>query len=162
MSYRSGIGYDIHRLVKGRPLVLAGVHIPFDRGLMGHSDGDVISHAICDAILGAVGSKEDIGDLFPDTSEETLNMYSLDMLKKVVNMIAMDFSIVNIDINCICERPRLAPYREDMVLNIVQACQVDRECVSIKFRTNEGIDEIGRGDAIASQVVVLVRMRRHI
>ncbi len=160
MSFRVGIGYDIHRLVEGRPLVLAGVHIPYDRGLLGHSDGDVITHAICDALLGAVGSPSDIGDLFPDTKQETLGMNSLEMLRSIVKDIHVDYSIVNIDINCICERPKLWAFRDKMIGRISTTCNISKDVVSIKFRTNEGLDEVGRGNAISSQAVVLLE-RRH-
>ncbi len=155
MSFRIGIGYDIHRLVVGRKLILAGVIIDYPRGLLGHSDADVIAHAVCDAMLGAV-ARGDIGALFPDTTPETKDMNSIDMLKQIVQMIEKEYMIANIDINCICERPKLSFYREKMVAVLAEACKIDTACISIKFRTNEGLGEVGSGDAIASQAVVLL------
>ena len=160
MSFRVGIGFDIHRLVKGRDLVLAGVNVPSDKGLLGHSDGDVITHAVCDALLGAVGSSSDIGSIFPDTAEETLGMNSLDMLKSIASDIHVDYSIVNMDINCICERPALAPFRDKMIKKIADTCGISTDKVSIKFRTNEGLGDVGKGNAISSQAIVLVERRR--
>ena len=157
MSYRVGLGYDIHRMVKGRPLVLGGVRIPFSKGLLGHPDGDAVIHAVCDAVLGAC-ALPDIGALFPDTAAETEGMYSLDMLRIVREKISPGFTVVNIDINCICERPRLAEYRNEMVANIADACMIDPPAVSVKFRTHEGLGEIGAGNAVAAQAVVLVKM----
>ncbi|MFY9397254.1 MAG: 2-C-methyl-D-erythritol 2,4-cyclodiphosphate synthase [Desulfomonilia bacterium] len=155
MPLKIGIGYDIHRLVPGRPLVLAGVRIDFPLGLLGHSDGDAVTHAVCDAILGACGMT-DIGVLFPDTSPETEGIHSLDMLHEISLKIAGRFRVVNIDINCICERPKLGPYRNEMVANIARACKIETSEVSVKFRTNEGLGEIGSGGAVAAQAVVLV------
>ena len=158
MPFRIGIGFDIHRLVAGRPLVIGGVRVPFEKGLLGHSDGDVVIHAVCDAILGAL-AKGDIGVLYPDTSPETKGMNSLAMLKGILETEARDFEIVNIDINCICEQPRLSGYREAMVQAIARASGIENSAVSIKFRTHEGLGDIGAGDAIAAQAVLLVRKR---
>jgi 2-C-methyl-D-erythritol 2,4-cyclodiphosphate synthase len=155
MPYRVGLGYDIHRLAEGRALVLGGAAIPFEKGLLGHSDGDVIVHAVCDALLGAC-ALADIGELFPDTSPETEGMYSLDMLKAIREKIRHRFRVVNIDANCICERPKLSPFRNVMVENIANACMIESSAVSVKFRTHEGLGEIGAGEAIAAQAVVLV------
>jgi len=152
MSFRVGIGFDIHRLVKGRDLVLAGVNVPSDKGLLGHSDGDVITHAVCDALLGAVGSSSDIGSIFPDTAEETLGMNSLDMLKSIASDIHVDYSIV--------KRPALAPFRDKMIKKIADTCGISTDKVSIKFRTNEGLGDVGKGNAISSQAIVLVERRR--
>jgi 2-C-methyl-D-erythritol 2,4-cyclodiphosphate synthase len=135
------------------------VTIPFEKGLLGHSDGDVIIHAICDALLGAL-ALGDIGRLFPDTDERTKDMYSLKMLEAIIqDIISPEYAIVNIDVNCIAEKPKLTPYREDMVSRIANACRAEKERVSIKFRTNEGLDEIGRGNAIAAQAVILLRKK---
>ncbi|HNY64543.1 MAG TPA: 2-C-methyl-D-erythritol 2,4-cyclodiphosphate synthase [Deltaproteobacteria bacterium] len=155
MSYRTGIGYDIHRLVVGRKLILAGVPIAHPRGLLGHSDGDVVLHAVCDALLGAC-AMGDIGVMFPDTSPDTRDMDSLVMLRQVIERIAPVHRVVNIDVNCICERPKLSPFREKMVANIAEACKIDASAVSVKFRTHEGLGEIGSGEAIAAQAVVLL------
>ncbi len=155
MSHRVGIGYDIHRLVEGRRLILGGVNIDHPKGLLGHSDGDALVHAVCDALLGACADS-DIGVLFPDTSRETEGMDSLDMLRKIVLKIRAEYDIINIDANCICERPKLSPYRDEMIANIAGTCGIDLSRVSVKFRTNEGLGEIGSGDAIAAQAVVLL------
>lgn len=158
MPYRIGIGFDIHRLVTGKPLVLGGVTIDYERGLLGHSDGDVIIHAVCDAILGAL-SKGDIGELYPDTAQKTAGIYSLTMLSSIIADIGKDYEIINIDINCICERPKLAGYRIEMVHTIATASMIDPSSVSVKFRTHEGLGDIGAGEAIAAQAVVLVKKR---
>jgi 2-C-methyl-D-erythritol 2,4-cyclodiphosphate synthase len=158
MSYRVGIGFDIHRLVEGRPLILGGVTIPNDKGLLGHSDGDVIIHAVCDAILGAA-AHGDIGELYPDTSKETEGMNSLNMLHEILDTLMSDHELGNIDINCICERPKLSGYRYEMIDSIASATRLDPSAVSVKFRTHEGIGEIGEGHAIAAQAVVLLKKR---
>jgi len=159
MSYRVGTGFDIHRLVAGRELVLGGVRIPHSKGLLGHSDGDVIIHAICDAILGAL-ARGDIGQHFPDSSEETLGMNSLEMLKIIIEEVSAEYRIVNIDVNCICEQPKLSAYRNDMTTTIADTCGIVSDMVSVKFRTHEGLGEIGRSEAISAQVVVLVHKHR--
>lgn len=156
MSYRVGLGFDIHRLIAGRPLVLGGITIEYDKGLLGHSDGDVIVHALCDAILGAA-SKGDIGELFPDTAKETEGIYSLDMLKMIMATIQPKHKVVNIDINCICEKPKLSGYRKAMIRIIADTCKIDASDVSVKFRTHEGLGEIGAGEAISAQAVVLIK-----
>lgn len=155
MSYRIGIGYDIHRLVEGRPLVLGGITIPYPKGLLGHSDGDVLIHAICDALLGARAGS-DIGGIFPDTAPETEGMYSLEMLKIIITGLKQAARVVNIDANCICEKPKLSGYRDKMVANVADVCMIDTSQVSIKFRTHEGLGDIGTGNAIAAQAVVLI------
>jgi len=160
MSYRVGIGYDIHRLVDGRPLILGGVTIPNDKGLLGHSDGDVIIHAISDAILGAAG-RGDIGEMYPDTSRLTKGMDSRKMLHEILDTLAGDYELVNIDVNCICEKPRLADYRSGMIHAIAAATRVDPKVISVKFRTHEGLGDIGEGQAIAAQVVVLLKACNH-
>jgi 2-C-methyl-D-erythritol 2,4-cyclodiphosphate synthase len=158
MPLRIGMGFDIHRLVPGRPLIIGGVAVPFEKGLLGHSDGDVVVHAVCDAVIGAL-ARGDIGQLYPDTSPETEGMDSLTMLSGIMKTVARDYEIVNIDINCICERPRLSGYRSDMVGSIAQASGVDPSAVSVKFRTHEGLGDIGAGEAIAAQAVVLLQKR---
>jgi 2-C-methyl-D-erythritol 2,4-cyclodiphosphate synthase len=158
MPYRVGIGFDIHRLVENRPLILGGVTIPYHKGLLGHSDGDVVIHAVCDAILGAV-AHADIGELYPDTSKETEGMNSLTMLHKILDTIIYDYELGNIDINCICEKPKLAGYRSEMINAIASVTRLDPSAVSIKFRTHEGLGDIGEGHAIAAQAVVLLKKR---
>lgn len=155
MSYRVGLGFDIHRLVEGRPLVLGGITIEYTKGLLGHSDGDVIVHAVCDALLGATG-KGDIGELFPDTAKETEGICSLEMLKMILATITTGHRLINIDINCICEKPKLSGYREAMKQCIADTCMIQERDVSVKFRTHEGLGEIGAGEAISAQAVVLV------
>jgi 2-C-methyl-D-erythritol 2,4-cyclodiphosphate synthase len=159
MPYRVGIGFDIHKLVDDRPLILGGVTIPHTKGLLGHSDGDVIIHAVCDAILGAV-SYTDIGELYPDTSKETEGMNSVKMLHEIMDTIICNYELGNIDINCICEKPKLAGYRSEMINTIASATRLDPSAVSVKFRTHEGLGEIGAGHAIAAQAVVLLKRRR--
>jgi len=158
MPYRVGIGYDIHRLVAGKPLVLGGVTIAYEKGLLGHSDGDVVIHAVCDAILGAL-ARGDIGQHFPDTAQENAGMYSLTMFSGVIADIGQDYELINIDINCICEKPKLSDYRSEMVHTIAAASMIDPSAVSVKFRTHEGLGEIGAGEAIAAQAVVLLKTR---
>jgi 2-C-methyl-D-erythritol 2,4-cyclodiphosphate synthase len=155
MSCRIGIGFDIHRLVEGRPLVLGGIVVPFEKGLLGHSDGDVIIHAICDALLGAL-ALGDIGDMFPDSVEKTKGMYSLEMLRIISEQIREEWRLVNIDVNCICERPKLAGYRAHMLQKIAETAGITIAQVSIKFRTHEGLGDIGHGEAVAAQAVVLM------
>ncbi len=158
MPYRVGIGFDIHRLVQDRPLILGGVTIPHHKGLLGHSDGDVIIHAVCDAILGAA-THTDIGELYPDTSIKTEGMNSLRMLHEILDTIIGKYELGNIDINCICEKPKLAGYRSEMINAIASAAGLDSSAVSVKFRTHEGLGEIGAGNAIAAQAVVLLKKR---
>ncbi len=158
MSYRAGIGFDIHRLVQGRPLVLGGVTIPHDKGLLGHSDGDVIIHALCDAILGAL-ARGDIGELYPDTAKETEGMDSMKMLGEIVGIAAQTHTLVNIDINCLCGKPKLSGHRAEMITAIAGAAGLDPSAVSVKFRTHEGLGEIGEGRAIAAQAVVMLKKR---
>jgi 2-C-methyl-D-erythritol 2,4-cyclodiphosphate synthase len=159
MPFRIGTGFDIHRLVEGRPLVLGGVAIPFEKGLLGHSDGDVIIHAICDAILGAI-ALGDIGVMFPDTSQETKDMYSVRMLATIAEKADKSCKICNIDCNCICEKPRLSDYRDAMIDMVAKSAGINKSQVSIKFRTHEGLGEIGSSNAIAAQAVVLVEERK--
>jgi 2-C-methyl-D-erythritol 2,4-cyclodiphosphate synthase len=158
MPYRVGIGFDIHRLVEGRSLILGGVTIRHDKGLLGHSDGDVIIHSVCDAILGAL-AHADIGELYPDTSKKTEGMNSLNMLRSIMETAASNYALINIDINCICERPRLAGYRSEMINTIAVAAGIDPSAVSVKFRTHEGLGDIGEGRAIAAQAVVLLEKK---
>jgi len=153
---RVGIGYDIHRLVRGRKLIIGGVEIPFEKGLLGHSDADVLVHSICDALLGAMGLG-DIGQHFPDTDEKYKGISSMKLLKEVMEKVKKGkFKIINIDANIIAEKPKLLPYIEEMKKNIRKILGKDVS-VNIKARTNEGLGEIGRGEAIASQSIVLLK-----
>ncbi len=145
-----GIGYDSHRFASGRPLILGGVEIEHERGLDGHSDADVLTHAVIDALLGAAGAG-DIGTLFPDDEERWRDADSIDLLRTVVGMVGG--RIVNIDATVVCEQPRLAPYRAEME-RIIAAATSAR--VSVKATTNEGMGWIGRGEGIACMAVALV------
>jgi 2-C-methyl-D-erythritol 2,4-cyclodiphosphate synthase len=138
-----GIGYDSHRFAAGRPLILGGVEVEYELGLTGHSDADVLTHAIIDAILGAAGGG-DIGTMFPDDDEQWKGANSIDLLRTVVGTIAGP--IVNIDATLICEQPRLGPYRAQMEREIADATSAR---VSVKATTNEGMGWIGRGEGIA-------------
>ncbi len=149
-----GIGYDIHPLVAGRKLMLGGVHIPFDKGLDGHSDADALLHAITDALIGACG-KGDIGEHFPDTDAKYKNADSGVLLKHAGAMVrAAGFEIENIDCNVIAQVPRLAPYKRQMEARIAELLEISTGIVNVKARTNEGFDAVGRKEAIATQAVV--------
>jgi len=154
---RAGLGYDLHRLVEGRPLILGGVTIPFDRGLAGHSDADAICHAVTDAILGAAGAG-DIGRHFPDTDPQWKGASSLDLLRRAVAIVhAQGLAIGNVDATVILERPKLAPHVDRMRSTLAEVLGVTIDRVSIKGKTNEGVGEIGRGEAIAVHAIALVR-----
>jgi 2-C-methyl-D-erythritol 4-phosphate cytidylyltransferase / 2-C-methyl-D-erythritol 2,4-cyclodiphosphate synthase len=154
---RAGVGYDLHRLVEGRPLVLGGVTIPFDRGLTGNSDADAVCHAITDAILGAA-AEGDIGRHFPDTDPVWHNASSVDLLRRAAQFLRdRGLEVGNVDASVIAERPRLAPYVDAMRANVAGALGVSVTCVSIKGKTNEGVGELGRGEAIAVHAIALVR-----
>jgi len=152
-----GIGYDVHRLVKGRRLVLGGVEIPFEKGLFGHSDADVLCHSICDAILGALG-KGDIGYHFPDSDPKYKDISSLILLKKVSEiMTEANFQVNNLDSVIIAEKPRLLPYIEEMEKNVSRVLKIGREGINIKATTNEGLGGIGQGEGIAAYTIVSLR-----
>jgi len=145
-----GIGFDIHPLVEGRKLILGGVNVPFEKGLLGHSDGDVLIHSIADAILGAA-SLGDIGKYFPDKDLRWKDISSLKILEKVKEMIQeKGLKINNIDTTLVCERPSLSPFREEMVKKISSVLEVSTESVNVKFKTTEGLGEIGKGNAVDS------------
>jgi 2-C-methyl-D-erythritol 2,4-cyclodiphosphate synthase len=153
---RIGIGYDIHRLVEGRQLLLGGVEIPFEKGLLGHSDSDVLTHAICDALLGAA-ALGDIGSHFPDTDPRFRGASSLDLLSHVVNLIAeRGYAISNIDSTIIAEKPKLAPHIPVMRERLAAIMKIDVDQISVKAKTNEGMESIGTGEAIAAQAVALL------
>jgi 2-C-methyl-D-erythritol 2,4-cyclodiphosphate synthase len=155
-AMRIGNGYDLHRLVAGRPLILGGVTIPFDRGLQGHSDGDAVCHAVTDAILGAAGAG-DIGRHFPDTDAKWKNANSLEMLRNAVGAVRdAGFSIANVDVVVIAERPKLLPYVDAMRANIADALRCDPAQISVKGKTNEGVDSTGAGEAIAVHAIALL------
>ena len=155
-SIRVGIGYDLHRLAEGRKLVLAGVEIPFEKGLLGHSDSDVLAHALCDALLGAA-ALGDIGTHFPDTDERWKGASSLDLLAQVVEMIAqLGYRVANVDAIVMAERPRLRPHIELMRERLASTLQIDIDRVSVKAKTGEGLEAIGRGEAMAAHAVALL------
>jgi 2-C-methyl-D-erythritol 2,4-cyclodiphosphate synthase len=153
---RVGIGYDVHRLVEGRALVLGGVDIPYAKGLLGHSDADVLLHAISDALLGAA-ALGDIGKHFPDTDPTYKGADSLKLLALVGKKIAAaGYVIVNIDSIIVAQKPKMAPHIENMRLNIAKALALNVDCVDVKATTTEGLGFVGEGLGIASQSVVLI------
>jgi len=153
---RIGIGYDIHRLVPDRKLVLGGITIAFEKGLEGHSDADVVVHAICDALLGAAGLK-DIGFWFPDTDPAYKGINSLILLQKCHEMIKeKNFSIKNIDITVFAERPKISPYREPMTEKIADCLNCEPGIINVKATTTEGLGMIGKGEGIAAMSVALI------
>jgi len=159
MSYRVGIGYDIHRLVAGRKLFIGGVEIPFVKGLLGHSDADVLLHAICDALLGAATNR-DIGEVFPDSDPQYQGISSVELLKKVLAILKKDnFSIQNIDTVVIAEGPVLTPFKKQMREKIMQTLGIKEGSINIKAKTNEGVDDLGRGEAIAAYAVAIITRR---
>lgn len=155
-TLRIGNGYDLHRLVPGRPLILGGVTIPFDRGLQGHSDADAVCHAVTDAILGAAGAG-DIGRHFPDTDPAWKDADSIALLASAAAIVrAAGFSVVNIDVVVIAQRPKLSPHADAMRASVARALQIAPEQVSVKGKTNEGVDSMGAGESIAVHAVALV------
>lgn len=158
---RVGIGYDLHRLVEGRPLILGGVTIPFERGLAGHSDADALCHAVTDAVLGAAGAG-DIGRHFPDTDARWKGASSIDLLRRAAEVLAeRGLEVGNLDATVILERPKLAPLVDVMRQNVADAVGISIERVSIKGKTNEGVAELGRGEAIAVHAIAMVRAISH-
>jgi 2-C-methyl-D-erythritol 4-phosphate cytidylyltransferase/2-C-methyl-D-erythritol 2,4-cyclodiphosphate synthase len=153
---RIGTGYDLHRLVPGRPLILAGVHIPFESGLHGHSDADIVCHAVTDAILGAA-ALGDIGLLFPDTSPKWKDANSLELLGAAVGVVRdAGFAVGNIDVTVIAERPKLRPHVDAMRTNLARLLKVEVTAVSVKAKTNEAVDATGRGEAMSCHAVALL------
>jgi len=157
---RVGIGFDIHPLVVGRKLILGGVNVPFERGLAGHSDADVLTHAIMDALLGAA-SLGDIGTHFPPTDEQYRGISSMILLSRVSEMLAeKDFKISNIDSTVVAQRPKLAIYLDQMRLNISQTLGLTVDRVSVKATTSEGLGFIGRAEGMASFAIALIEESR--
>lgn len=153
---RVGTGYDLHRLVEGRPLVLAGITLPFERGPLGHSDGDVLCHALTDALLGAAGAG-DIGRHFPNTDPAWKDAAGLDLLARAVAIVrAAGFAPASCDVTIILERPKLVPYIERLRARLADVLGVDVSAVSVKGKTNEGVDAVGRGEAIAAHAVAML------
>ena len=159
MSDRIGLGYDLHRLVPGRKLILGGLEIPFGRGLEGHSDADALIHAVIDALLGASG-EGDIGRLFPDSDPAWKNARSTDLLKTVVARLdAAGLEIVHIDTVIAAEKPAVAPHVEDMKKILCPLLGIRSDALGIKGKTNEGVGAIGRGEAVACWAVALLRAK---
>jgi 2-C-methyl-D-erythritol 4-phosphate cytidylyltransferase/2-C-methyl-D-erythritol 2,4-cyclodiphosphate synthase len=157
-AMRIGTGYDLHRLVEGRPLILGGVHIPFERGLIGHSDADAVSHAVTDAILGAA-NLGDIGRLFPDTDARWKDANSLALLADAHGRVrAAGYAVINIDIVVIAQQPKISPHAEAIRDSLAATLNVSPDAISIKGKTNEGVDAIGRGEAIAVHAVALLAL----
>jgi len=154
---RIGMGYDIHRLVAGRKLVLGGIVIPFEKGLLGHSDADVLVHAVIDALLGAAGLG-DIGQFFPDTAPEFKDISSLKLLSKTYEMIcSKGLTVQNIDVTIFAEAPKLLRYKAAMQKNIAQAIEIEPDRVNVKAKTFEGLGMVGKGEGMAAQCVALLK-----
>jgi 2-C-methyl-D-erythritol 2,4-cyclodiphosphate synthase len=150
---RAGIGYDLHRLAEGRKLILGGIELPFPKGPVGHSDGDVLAHALCDALLGAAGLG-DIGMHFPDTDPKWKDAASLRFLERIRDLLVEHgFRIVHIDANVITEKPKLGPHFPAMRESLAKALGIAPSMINLKAKTNESVDAIGRGEAIAAQAI---------
>jgi 2-C-methyl-D-erythritol 2,4-cyclodiphosphate synthase len=158
-AFRTGLGYDVHRLVIGRPLILGGIEVPFERGLEGHSDGDVLVHALIDAILGAAGMG-DIGTHFPSSDPALEGISSLDMLARVVSMAREGgWRVENVDATIVAQRPRLSPHAPRMKATIAEALGIQAERVNVKSKTTDGLGFTGTGEGMAAYCVALLRMR---
>ena len=155
-NLRIGHGYDVHRLVPGRPLILGGVHVDYDRGLDGHSDADVLVHAVMDALLGAA-AMGDIGKLFPDNDDRYLGADSMELLREVSRRLeGAGYRLGNLDATIIAQRPKLAPYIAQMRRNLALCMDVGADCISVKATTEEGLGFTGSGAGIAAHAVVLI------
>lgn len=153
---RIGLGYDVHKLVENRKLILGGVEFQYEKGLLGHSDADVLVHAIMDAILGAL-NLPDIGNLFPDTDDEYKDIYSIKLLDRVVELMEeKSYKIGNLDTLIICEMPKISPKREEIQKKLAEHLKTDIENVSIKASTSEKLSFTGRGEGIEARAVVLL------
>ncbi len=160
MSTRCGIGYDLHRLAEGRKLIVGGVELAFEKGPVGHSDGDVLAHALCDALLGAAGLG-DIGAHFPDTDPKWKGVNSLLFLEHARKLLdEKHFTIEHVDAVVITEKPKLGPHFPKMREALARSLGVSAEKIHLKAKTNEGVDAIGRGEAIAAHVVATLSKRR--
>ena len=156
---RVGMGYDVHRLVEERPLILGGMEIPWSKGLLGHSDADVLVHAIMDALLGAAGLG-DIGSHFPDTNKEYYNISSLLLLEQVRDLLRQkEWLVVNIDAVIMAQKPKMLPHIPNMETHISNALDIDKLCINIKATTTEGLGFVGREEGIAAQAVVLIEKK---
>lgn len=156
MMIRIGHGYDVHKLAENRKLIVGGVEIPFEKGLLGHSDADVLLHAISDALLGAA-SLGDIGCLFPDNDDKYKGANSLELLREVVDVLNKNgYSIINVDSTLLAQRPKMRPFIPAMQANIAAACGVAADCVSVKATTEEGLGFTGSGEGMAAHAVCLI------
>lgn len=156
MSFRIGHGYDVHRLVEGRPLILGGVTVPFEKGLLGHSDADVLAHAVADALLGAA-ALGDIGGMFPDTDPQYQGADSLVLLSKVADAVrAAGYTLSNIDATVLAQAPKLKPFIPQMRERLAKAMGVPVDAVSVKATTEEGLGFTGTGEGIAAHAVCLI------
>ena len=157
MNFRIGHGYDVHKLVEGRDLILGGVKIDYEKGLLGHSDADVLLHAISDALLGACAMR-DIGYHFPDTDQSIKGISSLVILKECGKLLAQrGYTVSNIDATVIAQRPKLAPYIEEMRKNIADTLEISIDCVNVKATTEEKLGFTGSGEGISSHAVCIVK-----
>lgn len=153
---QSGIGYDLHRLATGRKLILGGIEVPFEKGPVGHSDGDALAHAICDALLGAAGLG-DIGTHFPDTDPKWRDAHSLNFLEHVRSLLAeRRLRITHLDAIVITERPKLGPHFSAMREALARALGIEASRINLKAKTNEGVGAVGRGEAIAAQAIATI------
>ena len=153
---RIGTGYDLHRLIDGRPLILGGVTVPAEKGAIGHSDADVVCHAVIDAVLGAA-CEGNVGQHYPDTDPRWKGASSIPMLRDSVRLIGRrGLKVANVDVTVVLERPKIAPYIDEIRSQLASALEVPIDCVSVKGKTNEGVDAVGRGEAIAAHAVALL------
>ncbi|UUM21020.1 2-C-methyl-D-erythritol 2,4-cyclodiphosphate synthase [Mycoavidus sp. SF9855] len=156
MQFRIGQGYDIHELVPERPLIIGGVRVPYERGLLGHSDADVLLHAVIDALLGAA-ALGDIGRHFPDTDLQFAGADSRTLLRETLNRVqAAGYTVVNLDSTVIAQAPRLTPHIDMMCANLAADLDVPLDCVNVKAKTNEKLGFLGRGEGISAEAVVLL------
>ena len=157
-EFRSGLGFDLHPLVEGRPLVLGGVTVPATRGLGGHSDADVLTHAVCEALLGSL-ALGDLGRLFPDTDPRYKGASSLGLLRSVMDLIATTGArVVNVDVTVICQAPRLAPFLPEMATRLAATMGLEPGRVSVKAKSPEHLGLLGREEGIASMAVIAVEV----
>lgn len=159
-NLRIGHGYDVHRLAEDRKLILGGVIIPYEKGLLGHSDADVLLHAVMDALLGAAAFG-DIGNLFPDSAEEFYNISSLTLLHRVANLLRGEgYAVVNLDATLLAQAPKIAPYRDQMRSNIADALDIDVSRVSVKATTEEGLGFTGEKLGMAAHAIAMLEKIR--
>lgn len=157
MTYRVGTGFDVHKFTRGRDLILGGVNIPYERGLLGYSDADALIHAVMDSLLGGA-ALPDIGVYFPDSDPEWKGASSLAMLRRVAGILKeAGYSVCNVDATIICQEPRIAPYRMDMIENISGALGLEVSCVNVKATTTEGLGFPGQKEGVAAQAVCMLK-----